>query len=408
MSIFVRHRLTLMNHALSIAAGLLLLCSALAGKAQQATGECPFAPIPAPTGKFPVGTFILPIQKLHGTGSSRRVQFWYPAQASERAALVGYVPDTKTLDVFRTEKFLDQPDCVFDNWAKLKTAAMDRPKPAHTGKKFPFVVISPGAGMPRNAYTIYAQQLASDGFVAATVDYGAYGFLVSGDKSLNEGPEDANEQNFGLVAEDWAAHITELLDEISGKRAPADKFEREIAAVIDLNRIAAMGHSLGGEASLFACARDSRIHACVDADGGLDGSKLASSGVKSSALILRSHPLYSDVDLAKRHRTREEFDKLGKKSLADTQALFNVPGADAWVISISGTGHLSFSDAPYTMPNTISRFGGTIIEPAHLFAIVTHLLESYFRHEFNPGEPFRADEFPELTLQVSRTDNKIM
>ena len=159
---------------------------------------------------------------------------------------------------------------------------------------------------------------------------------------------------------------------------------------------------MADEASLFACARDSRIHACVDADGGLDGSKLTASGIKSSALVLRSHPLYSDADLAKRHRTREEFDKIGKKALADMQALFAQPGGDAWVISISGTGHLSFSDAPYTMPNTISRFGGTIIEPARLFAIVIHLLESYFQHEFDPSQAFRADEFPELTLQVSR------
>ncbi|MBZ5491863.1 MAG: hypothetical protein LAO76_13110 [Acidobacteriia bacterium] len=384
---------------------VLFFCFAIPVQAQQATEACPFTPIPAPTGPFPVGTFILPIQKLHSTDSSRRVQFWYPAQASAKAELVDYVPDAKALAVFRAEKFLDQPDCVFDNWAKLKSAATDRPKPAHTGKKFPFVIISPGAGMPRNVYTIYAQQLASDGFVTAAVDYGAYGFLVSGDKQLEEGPKEANEQNFGTVAEDWAAHITELLDEISGK-APADKFEREISGIIDLKRIAAIGHSLGGEASLFVCARDSRVHACVDADGGLDGSKLAASGIKSSALVLHSHPLYSDADLAKRHRTRQEFEKIGKKTLADTQALFAQAGGDAWVISISGTGHLSFSDAPYTMPNTISRFGGTIIEPARLFAIVTHLLESYLRHEFDPGKAFRADEFPELTLQVSRTDKK--
>jgi len=395
-----------MSRTLFIGVSVLLLCSALAGNAQQATAECPFTPIPAPTGKFPVGTFILPIQKLHGTGSSRRVQFWYPAQASGKTEPVGYVPDPKALEAFRAVKFLDQPDCVFDNWAKLKTAAVDRAKPVHAGKKFPFVVISPGAGMPRSAYTIYAQQLASDGFVAATVDYGAYGFLVSDGKSLDEGPKEATEQNFGLVAEDWAAHITELLDEISGKRPRADKFEHEIAEMIDLNRIAAMGHSLGGEASLFACARDSRVRACVDADGGLDGSKLAASGIKSSALILHSHPLYSDADLAKRHRTREEFEKMGKKALADTQALFNVPGADAWVISISGTGHLSFSDAPYTMPTTISRFGGTIIDPARLFAIVIHLTESYLRNQFDSSQPFRIDEFPELSLQVARVNRQ--
>lgn len=394
-----------MNSALPFGTGLLLLCFALPVTAQQAASECPFTPIPAPAGQFSVGTLILPIQKLHGAGSSRRVQFWYPAEAPDQTRLVAYVPDAGALDVFRSGKFLEQPDCVFDHWSKLKTSAMDRARPA-TGKKFPFVVISPGAGMPRSAYTAYAQQLASDGFVVATVDYGAYGFLVSGNKALEEGQKEDNEQIFGVVAEDWARHISELLDEISGQGAPPDKFERAISGIIDLKRIAAVGHSLGGEASLFACSRDPRIRACVDADGGVDGSKLAASGVRSSALILRSHPLYSAADLAKRHRTKEDFDEIGKKALAGMQALFAQSGGDAWVISIDGTGHLSFSDAPYTMPTTISRFGGTIIDPARLFAIVIRLLEGYMAHEFDSNRPFRADEFPELKIQVSRTSGK--
>ncbi|HEY3767171.1 MAG TPA: hypothetical protein VGN44_00730 [Candidatus Angelobacter sp.] len=384
--------------------GFFLLCAVQSVWAQ--LESCPFSPIPAPTGKFSVGTFILPVQRLHGTGSSRQVQFWYPAQASPRAELSGYVPDIQALKVFRAEKFLDQPDCVFDDWAKLKTAAREHAEPLHTRTKFPFIIISPGAGMPRNAYTIYAQQLASDGFVTATIDYGAYGFLVSGGKGLEEGPQDATEAAFAQVAEDWAAHISELLDGMSRRRASDDKLGQEISGLIDFKHIAAIGHSLGGEASLFACEKDPRIQACVDFDGGLDGSRLATSGIKTTALILRSHPLYSEADLAKRHRTKEEFDKIGAKALADTRALFAHPGGEAWVLSIGGTGHLSFSDAPYTMPTTISRFGGTIIASDRLFKIVIHLLESYFAHEFGGTPSFRTDEFPELTLQVSREKSK--
>jgi dienelactone hydrolase len=319
---------------------------------------------------------------------------------------MNYVPDPQALDVFRSVKFLDQPECVFENWGKLKTAARERAKPLSSRNKFPLVIISPGAGMPRNAYTVYAQQLASDGFVVATIDFGSYGFLVSGNKSLEEGPKEDNARSAEIAAEDWAAHISELLDEISGKHPAVDEIEQAVLKIVDLTRIAAMGHSIGGTASILACEKDSRLRACINADGGLDFTRLAVSGIRGTALFLRSHPLYSASDLAKRHRTQEEFDKMGKKALDETQALFSKPGGEAWVLSINGTGHMSYSDAPYTMPTTISRFGGTIIEPGRLFKIVIRLMETYMEHEFDSSKPFQPNEFPELKLQVSRRQGK--
>jgi len=139
----------------------------------QTGSACPFSPLPAPSGKFTVGTIILPVQRVHGEGTSRRVQLWYPAQPASKAELAAYVPDKGALDAFRSQKFLDQPDCVIDAWAMQKTAAHFQAQPLNTKSKFPIVFISPGAGMPRHAYTIYAQQLASDGFVTATIDYGS-------------------------------------------------------------------------------------------------------------------------------------------------------------------------------------------------------------------------------------------
>ena len=385
---------------------IFLICLAIAARAQQTKAECPFSPLPAPTGNFSVGTLVLPLQRLNGTGTSRRVQLWYPAEGSSSTEFAGYVPDPHALDVFRSVKFLDQPKCVFENWGKLKTAARERAQPLSAKNKFPLVIISPGAGMPRSAYTAYAQQLASDGFVVATVDFGSYGFLVSGNKALEEGPKEDNASSAEIAAEDWAAHIIEVLDEASGKHPAVDETEQAILKIVDRNRIAAMGHSIGGTASILACEKDSRFRACINADGGLDFTRLAASGIRGTALFLRSHPLYSTADLAMRHRTQEEFDKMGKKALAETQALFSKPGGEAWVLSIDGTGHMSYSDAPYTMPTTISRFGGTIIEPARLYKIVIHLMETYMEHEFDSSKPFQPNEFPELKLQVSRSKAK--
>src|SRR4029077_14462734 len=122
--------------------------SVMAARAQQSGAECPFSPVPAPTGKFFVGTLVLPLERLNGTGTSRRVQLWYPAKGSSSAEFARYVPDPQALDVFRSVKFLDQPECVFENWGKLKTAARERAKPLSAKNKFPLVIISPGSGMP--------------------------------------------------------------------------------------------------------------------------------------------------------------------------------------------------------------------------------------------------------------------
>ena len=231
---------------------------------------------------------------------------------------------------------------------------------------------------------------------------------MSGNKALEEGPKEDNAISAEIAAEDWAAHISELLDEISGKRPAVDETEQSILKTVDLKRIAVMGHSIGGTASILACEKDSRFRACINADGGLDFTRLASSGVHRTALFLRSHPLYSAADLAKRHRTQEEFDKMGKKALTETQALFSKPGGEAWVLSIDGTGHMSYSDAPYTMPTTISRFGGTIIEPGRLFKIVIRLMETYMEHEFDPSKLFQPNEFPELKLAGFQKVRKVV
>lgn len=120
-------------------------------------------------------------------------------------------------------------------------------------------------------------------------------------------------------------------------------------------------------------------------------------------LMLRSQPDYSDADLAKLRRDRKQWNAMGEKIKAQLAKLLTDAGPDTWVVSIRGTGHLSFSDAPFTMPETILRYGGRILDPARALTMTVGIIEGYLQHAFNPARQFSIQSFPEASIQISKT-----
>jgi hypothetical protein len=53
------------------------------------------------------------------------------------------------------------------------------------------------------------------------------------------------------------------------------------------------------------------------------------------------------------------------------------PKTPAYTASIRGTGHMSFSDAPVIMPDTITRFGGRIIDAQRGFEIMSLYVRAF-------------------------------
>jgi len=94
-------------------------------------------------------------------------------------------------------------------------------------------VISPGFQMARAQYLSYAEHLASWDFVAIVTDYAESGFSIDHQRIANDVP----------------AVITWALGDGS--------------LAIDPDRIATLGHSLGGKISLLAASADPRIKAVV-------------------------------------------------------------------------------------------------------------------------------------------------
>jgi hypothetical protein len=53
-------------------------------------------------------------------------------------------------------------------------------------------------------------------------------------------------------------------------------------------------------------------------------------------------------------------------------------GVPVYSVKINGAGHMSYSDAPFVMPDTINRFGGRIINAGRGFEIMTNYIRDFF------------------------------
>jgi hypothetical protein len=70
---------------------------------------------------------------------------------------------------------------------------------------------------------------------------------------------------------------------------------------------------------------------------------------------------------------------------------------------VGGTGHFSFSDAPFVMPSTITRFGGSIIAGPRGLLIITSAIRVFVDQSATSPDRRLADltqRFPELTVEA--------
>src|SRR6185503_4806543 len=248
--------------------------------------------LPAPTGPSPVGTRILfltdrsrPAPSGEGSGRPLMAQLWYPAVASSGTGPARYVPDPSLVDLLVDEGYYGQPAERIGSWREIDTHARADADFAG-GAPFPLVLLSHGLGISRMNYTALAVELASHGFAVATLDHPRGGVVVLGDGAVLTTSDDPElEARWEERALEWVADFRFAIDEL------ARRFPGQVA----VERVAVIGHSMGGAAALAAGGRDERIVACAD----LDGAPLAlteKNGLARPSLFVKSDPLYSDEE----------------------------------------------------------------------------------------------------------------
>lgn len=347
--------------------------------------------LPTPTGPFQVGTTSVSIVDRNSVDLADpkpekfrelNIQFWYPSQKKEeKQDFAPYFPNSALAPVLIKDEYNSQPPSVIQTLTELRTSAILDGRVRKGGAKYPLLIFSPGFGEPRSNYTALAQQLASIGYVVITVDHPYGGFTAFPDGRVLSTTNDRRNENpdiFEILVEEWARDASYLVNQLKSKESFGISPVKEVVKLINFSKIGMLGHSLGGAAALETCRTDIRFSACADLDGAPFG-KVKGTGVRKPTLVFRSRPIYSDQDLAKRGRTRDQWEAMGREVNAAWRSIISKDDKiPIYIIHVAGAGHMSFSDAPFTMPDTISRFGGRIIDAEVCFRITSRYLAAFF------------------------------
>ncbi|MFJ8585489.1 alpha/beta hydrolase family protein [Streptomyces sp. NPDC093595] len=288
------------------------------------TGDHVRLALPRPTGPLAVGRDTL---HLVDTG---RPDPWVPEAGARELMVSLYYPARgargRTAPYMTTDEaraFLEDRDLAGAVPAATLsgTRTHARPGAAPARGTYPLVVLSPGFTVNRATLTLLAEDLASRGYVVASVDHAheSVGTAFPGGRLLTCaacGP--AEERGYAAVARGRAQDVSFLLDRLTA-RHPAWRHAR----MIDRTRIGMAGHSIGGASAATAMAADGRVRAGLSLDGSFQ-EPVPAGGLGGRPFMMMG--------------TEEPKDSWVRDwTLLD--------GWKRW-LTVTGSGHFTFTDIP--------------------------------------------------------------
>ena len=326
--------------------------------------------IPIPSGPFGIGRIgydwidVSRPDRFSTDPNAHRelmVYLWYPAARKGAKTRGPYLPGAKQMDAIPDIR--KRTNNEFEgNWASIVSGAIyshaeEGARAAKKPRQFPVIVLSHGLGGTGFEYTSLIEDLVIRGYVVAAIEHTEAAVVVAfpdgrmvpfhrdsppAGLSSAERWQRMIDQTTLLISE-GAADVRFVLNQLTSLNG-GDRRRFLLAGRLDLNRVAAMGHSAGAEFAARACELDARFKACVDLDGGMvpvaalpeypDGAT-----IQQSLLFLENY--YPESRMGGTH---EEHLAYFKKREAQLQ---NCPkGSYAVVLKAVGLVHASYDDTP--------------------------------------------------------------
>ena len=217
-----------------------------------------------PTGKYTVGTSVYEWidesreMKIRPDFSQKRAivtQFWYPAKPNSTLTKAPYSALSK-------------------DYQKTLTNSVLRASIAQEIDTAPLVLIIPGRGTERFLYTTIAEELASHGFVVASVDMPEIGYVIYQD-GFTLYPSDDFKTPSGMMAGPYEK-VDAFFEEPTEKgyqdlmfvmKNIAELIEYAFENKLDLKNIGVFGHSLGGRIAGELTAKSEKVKALATMEG---------------------------------------------------------------------------------------------------------------------------------------------
>ena len=221
-----------------------------------------------PTGKFPVGTVTyewvdesrkMKIEPDVFENRAIITQIWYPSALHTNLLIAPYSALSSDYRNTHTNSYLRAPF-------------------AQEVDKCPLIIIAPGRGTERYMYTSIAEELASNGFIVASVDFPEIGYVLYQDgfilkpskefrmpKGMISGPYEKVDSFYEKATEIGYQDLLFVIDKLSSlnNNDSNDKLQGKI----DMKNIGIFGHSLGGRIAGMFAARYKDVKAFAAMEG---------------------------------------------------------------------------------------------------------------------------------------------
>jgi predicted dienelactone hydrolase len=364
-----------------------------------ASAMLPMFKLPAPTGPYAIGTRILTVVNDHPSDPSSAnstgkrelvVQVWYPA-APSHAPRAPY-------------RKLAETNLISSYQAVLWTHSRWNAPFAQSSNPFPLLLLNPAWGGRRTYYTYLVEELASHGYIVAGIDHTGN----SGPTAFPDGHVEQPDLGQGI---DFETHTFDQLKAYAAKqqeiqvdddRFVLDQFQRwngdqtgPFYRRVDMDRIGALGHSIGGSVAAQASLEDSRIKSALDMDGSFWGQIQQVGSAKPFMMIEEDVTQFTPAEL---QRDRGALiDHL--LDLGDTTMMQKSNG---YQITLHGSTHPSFTDRSLFSPRKSSSGAGTIPVEREYAILRTYVL-AFFDKTLRGVDPaiLRSTDqpFPEVSFR---------
>ncbi len=286
------------------------------------------------------------------------VQAWYPIDSGTGKATETYIPATaQGIEKMMSSMALGKP---FADINQLNTQAFKNSVLSSKESKYPIVLFSHGLGCGSWNYQWLTRELASQGFIVFSIEHTHFSFgtefddgrfvpitpqFLTGIPNLKEMDDAINQV--------WVKDIQFVIRQLDTLNK-SDQ-EHHFMNRLDLNKIAAVGHSFGGAAAARALQVEPMITSAINLDGafvGLTGE--TGNMTKPFAFIATEF----NEKVFKGQAEQPLPPGLDAKTLQDVKDTFQafrtryqqaVEGA-AYDITIAGAAHMNFTDMPLLQP----------------------------------------------------------
>ena len=323
---------------------------------------------------------------MHDEAGVRKV--FYRADDGSRTP---YLPQ-KLVRKLKDIDYYGQPNEVLDSWASRETT-LGLGAPAKISANQKLVVLLPGLGVTSSNYALLAQEIANRGYVVAVSelpylgsDFGPDGAWQGADLDLLLA--NGEQESWGPRFEDWSTDVVRLISRLQ----EAPELER-VGLSINSNSIVLVGHSLGGAIAFHACPSDPRIAVCMNFEGAPFGTRMLEEGPVKPTLFVLS-------------RSVREGEARTAPSIEGPMFGFLAQGngSPAWAVKVAGGSHMSFSDAPLVMPDTITQFGGEVLLPDRSMSLYADIVDLFAKAHEEGGDRQSFESFVTTTPELLGTN----